>query len=452
MGRGKSRKTMAQRKGPTLDRATFTTSRALEYFSERELTLQTGHEPERWPEVIVKELVDNALDACEATDILPEVTVTVAPDTITVQDNGPGLPADVIPSVLDFGAKVSSKDAYISPTRGAQGNALKTVLAIPYVLSGCEAGELTITSHGVNHEIHVAVDRIAQEPTITCDVRPEESVRTGTRVVVRLARLDAADAGDRFLQLLTAYALFNPHASFVLRHDGRIADFARTVDRCSKWRPDEPTSPHWYSVEQFAGLIAAYVAHERRGGPVRTVREFVAEFRGLAGTAKQKAILARVRLAACSLHDLVADGAVDRETARALLEAMRAEARPVKPLALGSLGEAHLRGWLGEHGAKMETVRCKRVQGVDDDSGLPFVVELAFAARTDDGDRQIVTGINFAPTLVDPFRALGAYGIGLNLLLSNLYAHPDDPVTVVVHLACPHLNYTDRGKSSLETI
>ena len=178
----------------------------------------------------------------------------------------------------------------------------------------------------------------------------------------------------------------------------------------------------------------------------------MAEFRGLAGTAKQKAILARVRLAACSLHDLVADGAVDRETARALLEAMRAEARPVKPLALGSLGEAHLRGWLGEHGAKMETVRCKRVQGVDDDSGLPFVVELAFAARTDDGDRQIVTGINFAPTLVDPFRALGAYGIGLNLLLSNLYAHPDDPVTVVVHLACPHLNYTDRGKSSLETI
>ena len=68
------------------------------------------------------------------------------------------------------------------------------------------------------------------------------------------------------------------------------------------------------------------------------------------------------------------------------------------------------------------------------------------------GDRQIVTGINFAPTLVDPFRALGAYGIGLNGLLSNLYAHPDDPVTVVVHLACPHLNYTDRGKSSLEAI
>ena len=163
MGRGKSRQTMAQRKGPTLDRATFTTSRALEYFSERELTLQTGHEPERWPEVIVKELVDNALDACEATDILPDVTVTVAPDTITVQDNGPGLPADVIPSVLDFGAKVSSKDAYISPTRGAQGNALKTVLAIPYVLSGCEAGELTqIQSPGHGRRVLTRFSALAE--------------------------------------------------------------------------------------------------------------------------------------------------------------------------------------------------------------------------------------------------------------------------------------------------
>jgi hypothetical protein len=31
--------------------------------------------------------------------------------------------------ILDFSTKTSSKDYYISPTRGTQGNALKTVLA-----------------------------------------------------------------------------------------------------------------------------------------------------------------------------------------------------------------------------------------------------------------------------------------------------------------------------------
>jgi len=62
---------------------------------------------------------------------------------------------------------VSSKDGYVSPTRGAQGNALKTVLAIPYVLSGCRVGEVDIRSRGQRHRIRVTVDRLAQEPRIT---------------------------------------------------------------------------------------------------------------------------------------------------------------------------------------------------------------------------------------------------------------------------------------------
>ena len=41
-----------------LRRTTFTTSRVLEFFSEKELNMQLGHEPERWSEVIVNELVE----------------------------------------------------------------------------------------------------------------------------------------------------------------------------------------------------------------------------------------------------------------------------------------------------------------------------------------------------------------------------------------------------------
>src|SRR3954465_8999906 len=45
-----------------LQRATFSTSRLLDFCSEKELTNLTGHPPEEWPLVVVKELVDNAID------------------------------------------------------------------------------------------------------------------------------------------------------------------------------------------------------------------------------------------------------------------------------------------------------------------------------------------------------------------------------------------------------
>ena len=61
------------KKNVTLTRQTFRTSRLLEYFSQKELTLQTGHEPDRWPEVVVKELIDNSLDACDGPR-LPSLT------------------------------------------------------------------------------------------------------------------------------------------------------------------------------------------------------------------------------------------------------------------------------------------------------------------------------------------------------------------------------------------
>jgi len=61
-----------------------------------------------------------------------------------------------------------------------------------------------------------------------------------------------------------------------------------------KWTPGEPTSPHWYSQEHFNGLIGAYLRRERDGAKARTVREFVGEFAGLAGSAKQKTVAVAV--------------------------------------------------------------------------------------------------------------------------------------------------------------
>src|SRR5579871_842466 len=120
---------------PTLKRTAFTKSRELEFFSEGELVTQTGYDRAYWwPEVLAKELIDNSLDAVESAGITPGIKITFTGDELVISDNGPGIPADVVSRILDFTSRTSDKSAYVSPTRGAQGNAFKTLLAIPHVL------------------------------------------------------------------------------------------------------------------------------------------------------------------------------------------------------------------------------------------------------------------------------------------------------------------------------
>jgi hypothetical protein len=71
-----------------------------------------------------------------------------------------------------------------------------------------------------------------------------------------------------------------------------------------KWWPSDPTSAHWYERKHLERLLAAYIAHDEDQGRERTVREFVAEFRGLSGTAKQKKVLEATGLGRASLSAL----------------------------------------------------------------------------------------------------------------------------------------------------
>ena len=137
-----------------LERTTFSTSRLLEFCSRKELIAQTGHEPDDWLLVIVKELIDNALDIAEEAGIAPVVRVTVARGRIRVRDNGPGIWPETVTSILNFATRTSSREAYVAPDRGRQGNALKTIIAMPFALSG-EEGRVEIVAHGIRHEIEI---------------------------------------------------------------------------------------------------------------------------------------------------------------------------------------------------------------------------------------------------------------------------------------------------------
>jgi DNA topoisomerase VI subunit B len=102
---------------------------------------QTGHPVEDWRRVIVKELVDNGLDSAEEHDISPVVTIGISTMTgeIIVTDNGPGIATATVDGILDYTVRVSSREAYPSPSRGRQGNALKTLLPSPLCWTAASA-------------------------------------------------------------------------------------------------------------------------------------------------------------------------------------------------------------------------------------------------------------------------------------------------------------------------
>src|SRR6516165_7103265 len=171
---------------PTLQRVAFKTSRLAEFVGQRELTAQTGHHPQDWPLVILKELVDNALDECEEAKIPPEVSVNVSTERgeITVSDNGRGLPPDTLVDILDYSSRTSSREAYVSPTRGAQGNALKTLLPMPHALHGT-SGTTVVEARGERHIITFKVDQLHQEPVTDHRRIPLVPHKNGTSVTIR---------------------------------------------------------------------------------------------------------------------------------------------------------------------------------------------------------------------------------------------------------------------------
>ena len=96
-----------------IERVAFTTSRLMEFCTEKELVAQTGHEAYEWPRVIVKELVDNGIDHCEEVGIAPVIKVTITtgkreiPTRLVVEDNGVGIPSAIIAGIVDYNVRVS---------------------------------------------------------------------------------------------------------------------------------------------------------------------------------------------------------------------------------------------------------------------------------------------------------------------------------------------------------
>lgn len=435
-------------------RRVFSTPRAAEFLDRSALQAQTGQPAARFGGVVVKELVDNALDAAESAGVNPVIEIGVVYDNdvqrVTVADNGSGLAAGVIDAILDFDVLVSDKAVYRSPTRGLQGNAFKAVLGIPYALGVAEP--IVVDACGVRHVLGVAVD-----PGGSVVMRHEKtaSSRTaGTAVTVPLPRDPAATEGLRVDRWARSFAVVNPHATISHLGDNDEPDSAETYKPTvgEGWRkpvPTDPTSPHWYDESALARLVFAHVRDARTGGPDLPLGEFVRSFDGLKSTGKAKTVKAAVP----GIEHL-SDFEANPDKVRLLLAALTGHAKAPKPTRLGQVGADHMRACLQSwYGVRRFWYKQKRLTH----AGVPWVLEVAVAETEEPGD--VFYGVNYSASFGDPLaRTMLAAGdlaaTGAASLLQQADAFPtasnEYRRAAVVHVICPAVEFLDKGKTGLE--
>ena len=140
--------------------------------------------------------------------------------------------------------------------------------------------------------------------------------------------------------------------------------------------PGSPRRPHWYTVERFQALLAAYLSEDPAPGPgaVCAPGRLSPNLPASKGTAAQKAVTADVGLSRHLAGRLGGQrpGWIWSPCAGPCSKAMQERSRLIKPAALGVLGDTHLRTILVWRGSRSNR-RASSTRSMKRDCGRPPV-------------------------------------------------------------------------------
>lgn len=273
---------MAKESSPKASKASakITTSSTAEYFSKN--LQQVGFSSQvKAVLTTLKEAVDNALDACEEHEILPEIELWVeklgsgtlkGSDKIRVrvQDNGPGIEADDIPKV--FGEYLaSSKFGRGRCSRGQQGIGISAATTWAQLTNATGARVISKTKamrKAVSCVVEVDIKNnrgiLKERETLDWD-RP-----TGTSVEFTIDGRIQLNGEAGLLNYLSGTVLVNPHLSLHYNlptggageEGGKVME-RTTVERVSTVLPEIPeaTEPHLHTMK-----LGEFIAHSHLFG------------------------------------------------------------------------------------------------------------------------------------------------------------------------------------------
>ncbi|MEM0480676.1 MAG: DNA topoisomerase VI subunit B [Candidatus Aenigmatarchaeota archaeon] len=218
-------------------------------FFEKNRHLLGYENPAKALYTVVKEFVDNSIDACLEARILPDIYVKIKKlendrFRVRVEDNGPGISPKKLP--IAFGKfLVGSKFYRLRQSIGTQGIGAKGAILYSQLTTNKPAYiySATVGSKEI-HYFELMIDVLKNEPIIVShEVKENKNNWHGLSIEVEFEGRYTSKV-DEYLELLW---LVNPYVRIVYEKDGE----KRVFERITKELPIPPREikPHPYGIE-----------------------------------------------------------------------------------------------------------------------------------------------------------------------------------------------------------
>ena len=447
------------------------TKRGLDFVVLEELRKRTGIMPNEVLKFAMAEIMCNALDTdASRLDVNIETESTFV--KLTVRDNGSKrLSIDDVKLILDFENKASNKRGFLRVSRGYLGNALKCIFGYCYALaeeSGLPQPDIIIESGPDKYSVALKPDRVKE--TIASEIVTTQRKDTEyTTFTVMLPAASQLCNPSTLKDVVFATSMVNPSRQFNLNVNGDKYSFGGS-EKTEQIRQD--TSVLWYNQKQFETLFNDYL----RVRPDTQLKEFIALFRGFTG---KKVIRETLQDFNVYNHDSETNNSVQflpstsikdvpQKRVSQLFSVMKAKAKTVSTRSiasvLGCVGQKvfervrERQEWKRLRYIEIPAYRreCSKVSSCpawecdkckEDHVEFPYLIELAVFDRQDDKEGlKVYQCVNFMASMEDIFSRI----FDIKYRLGRVGITPEMPVTVLLHLVCPVLNWLNYGKSGLD--
>ncbi len=416
-------------------------------FFEKNRHLLGYDNPTRALITVVKEFVDNSLDACEEARILPRIWLEVKSTTserfrIMLKDNGPGMLDKRIPKTLGK-LLVGSKFYKLIQSRGQQGLGTKGAVLYAQLTTGKPTTIISSTGNGKTSFYELMIDVKKNEPKVLSHQYIEDGkIWHGLKIEMEIE--------GRYVESRTGVPVFikqvamaNPFAEIIFDGPSGRMEFKRGTNQLPPL-PEE-IKPHPYGVE--LGIFWRML-QETSSRSIRTF--FQNDFTRVGSTSAEKI---------CDLAGLdpdISPKGLDRPTAEKLFKAMR-KVKLLRPPTdcLSPLGESIMLSGLKKEIEGEFFAAVSRDPAVY--RGNPFVVECGIAYGGDlpqEGGVEVVRLSNRVPlmyqagdcAITKAVEEVDWKAYGLNQSGKNT---PTGPGTIMVHFASTWVPYTSESKQAI---
>lgn len=402
---------------------------------------------------VVKEAVDNSLDACEEADKLPEINVEIEElkdnkYKVSVEDNGPGIIKKQIPKI--FGKLLyGSKFHKLRQARGQQGIGISAAVLYSQLTTGKPAIIYSKTKkRGKIHLFKIKIDIVENEPEIVEeDIVENKLDHIGTKIVLIIegSYTQRYHSPDEYL---SQTAIVNPWAKITYKPpNGKKMEFPRAVKKLPK--PSKEIKPHPYGVE--LGILSRMLNSSKS----RNISSFLQKDFSRVGSTSAEEI--------CRLAEIDAGRkpkSLNYKEREKLLKSMQ-KVKLMRPPTdcLSPIGEKVLKRGLGKE------IEAELISTITRDPsvyrGIPFQIEVGIAyggkLKEEEEERKPIKLMRFAnkiPLLYEPsgcaitksvssikWRRYGLEQTGKNL--------PRGPAAITVHMLSAWVPYTSESKEAI---